>query len=139
MQTITWRAYYDDGSELWQYNPGTEQKSTYADIERRKLVAFALFQENRPLVMVDFRDDSQGDSAIGPKRLVWRIRHMMDTKGSSTQVHLVGWQRAVNGRNVQSICFVAEDGVIVLGGQWQEDLPLRGAIAPLPCEADLIT
>ena len=40
---------------------------------------------------------------------------------------------------MQSICYVFEDGSILLGGQFVEggEIPMH-AIAPLECESDLI-
>lgn len=134
---ILWRAYYDDGGELWQRGPEPGVKHTYADIDRARLTAFGLFRGNDPVVLVDFREDSNGQNGIEPKRLIWRIRHLQSTKGDKIKIHLVGWQRKVSGHNIQSIAFVSETGGIILGGQWQNDLPLRGEIAPLPFETDL--
>jgi hypothetical protein len=135
-----WRAYYEDGSELWQTKGDKgEHKVTYADIDRDRLIAFGLFQGDLPVVLVDFRDDTNGSttSDIGPKRLIWRVRHQQSSNGLKNKIHLVGWQRKVKGRNIQSICFVAENGTVILGGQWQDDVPLRGGITHLPFEKDL--
>lgn len=128
-----WIAYYDDGS------PPTDQRqgATYADIDRERLSAFGLYSEDKPLVLIDFRDDTGGDSTIGPKRLIWRIRHQQNSAGQHVAVHLVGWQREVAGRNVQSICYVNEEGTVILGGQFMEDKPLMHAVVPLECETDL--
>lgn len=136
MTELLWRAYYEDGTELWQHD-ADGGRHTYADIERDRLMAFGLFSGDSPVVLVDFRDDANGAPNIEPKRLIWRIRHLQSSKGEKARVHLIGWQRKVAGHNIQSICFISEDGCMVLGGQWQDDLPLRGAIAPLPNEADL--
>lgn len=134
----SFRAIYKDGSEIWQHDPETgETVNTYADINRERLEVFGLYNGDRPLVMVDFSDDRNGDESIGPKRLIYRKRHLKNSKGGSVSVYLVGWQRKVNGRNVQSICFVSGDGTIILGGQWQDNRPLRGTIKALPWENDL--
>lgn len=128
-----WVAHYDNGVILDQ-----RQGNNYAHIDRDQLTAFGLHREDEtPIVWVDFRDDTNGDSGIGPKRLIWRMRHKQDSSGQHVTIHLVGWQRKVAGRNVQSICHVNEEGTIVLGGQWLEDKPLMHAIVPLECEADL--
>jgi hypothetical protein len=135
---LLWRAFYSDGSELRQRGPKADEAHTYADIDRDRLEAFGLYQDDSPVTLVDFRDDTNGDPDIAPKRLIWRIRHLQSANGQKIKVHLVGWQRKVCGRNVQSICFVSEDGTVILGGQWQDDLPLRGGIVPFPFETDLI-
>jgi hypothetical protein len=127
-----WVAHYDN-------LPPTDHRTgaTYADINRDKLTAFGLYQNDQPIILIDFRDDTGGDPEIGPKRLIWRLRHKQDSTGQHVTIHLVGWQRKVAGRNVQSICYVNEEGTIILGGQWLEDKPLMHAIVPLECEADL--
>lgn len=129
-----WVAHYDNGL------PPTDQRqgATYGDIDRDRLTAFGLYDGDRPLILVDFRNDTGDDPDIGPKRLIWRMRHKQDSTGRHVTVHLVGWQREVAGRNVQSICYVNEEGTVVMGGQWMEDKPLMHAIVPLECEADLI-
>lgn len=127
---ITWLAHYDDGDQLAQAN-GT----TYADIDRDRLQAFDLWRAGRLLVRVDMRNDGGPDH--GPKRLIWRVRNQVDTGGHSLRLHLAGWQRTVNGRNVQAICYVFEDGAVLLGGQFDESVPFMSAVQPMACEADL--
>lgn len=129
-----WIAYYNDGSELKQ-KPGI----TYEDIDRPRLTAFSLFNENNvPLVMVDFRKDYKSDSDIGPRRLIWRRRGLISTKGAEQHIHLVGWQRKVAGQSIQAVCYVIEpEGTVILGGQWTDDIPLMNAIKPLAHEIDL--
>jgi hypothetical protein len=131
---LTWKAYYQDGSELAQRS---EPGFTYKDINRPNLTAFGIYDNERLVVMVDLSPDSNGADDIGPKRLIWRKRHQMSSNGGHTEVHLVGWQRKAGGRNVQAVCYVTQAGEVVLGGQWQADRPLRHAIKPLPHETDL--
>jgi hypothetical protein len=111
MTDITWQAHYTDGSTLPQGNG-----ATYTDIERDKLQAFDLWRGEQLLVRVDLRPDSNGE--VGQRRLIWRMRRRLDTGGGQMTIHMVGWQRTVNGRNVQAICYVFEDGVVLLGGQF---------------------
>lgn len=128
---LTWRAQYDDGRQLSQLAPdGTRHK--YQDIERERLVCFDLWRGERLLVRVDMRDDS-GDG-MGPKRLIWRIRTELTSRGATNRVHMAGWQRTVKGRNVQAIAYVFEDGAVVLGGQFQENDPLMYDVVELDCE-----
>lgn len=135
---FNWRAVYKDGSDLWQSGADGKVKNTYADIDRQQLEVFGLYKGDQPLVLVDLSDDCNGDSDVAPKRLIYRRRCLKNTRGLDAVVYLVGWQRKVSGRNIQSICFVSQDGTIILGGQWQDDIPLRGSIIPLPWEDDLI-
>lgn len=134
MSDFYWVAHYNDSSAIDQ-----REGHTYADIDRARLTAFGLYREdNSEIILIDFRDDTGGDSDIGPKRLIWRLRHNQSSNGQHVAVHLVGWQRRIAGRNVQSICYVNEEGTVVLGGQWMEDKPLMHAVVPLECERDLI-
>ncbi len=128
-----WMAHYGEGT------PPTDQRqgSTYTDIDRARVEAFGLYDGEKPLVMIDLRSDMNGDKEIGPKRLIWRMRHQMNSSGQHVRVHLVGWQRKVAGRNIQSICYVNEEGTVIMGGQWMEDKPLMHAISPFECEGDL--
>jgi hypothetical protein len=115
---LSWIAHYDDGTRLVQYN-GASPPATYGDIDRARLAAFELVDvSGRTLVVVDFRDDSGGDEDVGPKRLIWRVRHRQDAKGGHDRIHLVGWQRLVKGRNMQAVLYVNDEtGGIVMGGQ----------------------
>lgn len=105
-----WKAVYEDGSELSQYNEdGSENK--YPDIERSKLVRFALlqFHSAQPCVILHLNKN---------QRLIYRRRVALrfglkdvNIKQKET-IHLIGYQELINGRNVQTICFVFEDGHI---------------------------
>lgn len=128
--TILWTAKYLDGSILPQQEPNGSTNS-YHDIDRDNLEAFILhWPDGRPVAVIDFVDDSSGDPDIGPKRLIWRKRHNQGSNGTHVSITLAGWQRTINGRNVQSILYINEQtGAVVLGGQWQEDRPLMHAPA----------
>ena len=115
---LTWLAHYEDGTTLAQGQDRWGRPASYADIDRSRLVAFDLWQGERLVVQVDLRDDSNGE--VGRRRLIWRIRHQLDSAGNQAKIHLVGWQRTAGGRNIQAICYVFEDGVVMLGGQWNE-------------------
>lgn len=129
--SIFWQANYKNGTSLRQNG----RDVTYADIDREQLLSFDLWDEDRLVIRVDLSEDANGD--IGPRRLIWRIRNQVNSKGGHSKLHMVGWQRKVRGRNVQSICYVSEDGPIILAGQWQENQPMMHAVKPLPCEPDL--
>ncbi len=129
---IIWQANYKNGTSLRQNG----QEVTYADIDREQLQSFDLWQGDRLVIRVDLTEDSNGD--IGPRRLIWRIRHQVSTKNSQgKRLHMIGWQRQVRGRNIQSICYVSEEGPIIMAGQWQENQPMMHAVKPLECEIDL--
>ncbi len=131
--TFNWVAHYADGSILRQ-----SEGAVYGDVERERLVAFDLWQGERLVVRVDLRDVDV-DGEVEGRRLIWRIRHRKTMKGEDLTVNMIGWQRNVRGRNVQSICYVFEDASILMGGQFVAGgaIPMH-EIAPLECEADLI-
>lgn len=132
--SIVWQANYKNGTSLRQNG----RDVTYADIDREQLQSFDLWQGDRLIIRVDLSEDANED--IGPRRLIWRLRHQIHMdKGNSrrARLHMVGWQRKVRGRNIQSICYVSEEGPIIMAGQWQENQPMMHAVKPLPCEPDL--
>ena len=128
-----WIAHYSDQTQLNQL----DNNGTYSDIDRDNLIAFGLYSDDhRPIVIIDFDDD--GNQYIGKKSLIYRKRTMLDTRSSQVSVHLVGWQRKINGHNIQSICYVSESETVVLGGQWIENRQFMYSIQPLECEKDLV-
>ena len=131
-EEIVWRAQMSNGSTLYQRGPDGE-KNGYHQIDRTKLVAFDLWQGDRLLCRIDMRPDRLGDS---PKHLIWRIRHLMNDRGRDDKIHLAGWQRKVNGENVQAILYVFEDGTVLLGGEWGGDVEYMHDIVPLACEKE---
>lgn len=113
----TWRAIYDDGSELCQFNKdGLENK--YTDINRDKLIQFTLWNKDTPILVVHLD---------GYKRLIYRKRYAViafgKRRGQKTLVHIVGWQQTKEGQNTQMICFVFEDGHIEVVDRFYENHP----------------
>lgn len=125
MGEITWQAVYSDDTVLSQVGDDGS-RHTYGDIDRARLVAFDLWRDGALLVRVDMRGDSNGE--VGEKRLIWRMRNWLRGDGGHDRVHLVGWQRTVKGRNVQAICYVFDNGAVVLGGQFNERDPLMYSV-----------
>ncbi len=154
--SIYWQAIYSDGSILDQH-----KGAKYQDIDRSRLTAFDLWLhpdkgpgiEPRLLIRVDLRDDTI--EGVGPRRLIWRQRHTLSSKGEEFSFHLVGWQRTVRppqtekgrldegqrgrspqmgGRNVQAIAYVFEDGAVFLGGQFDERDIFMYSVQKLECE-----
>ena len=141
---LIWRADYTDGSSLSQKAPdGT--KFGYQDIDRDRLTAFSLWLNpdtnegnTRSMIWIDFRADTNNPD-VGQKRLIWRRRTVQNGKGVVAIVHLVGWQRTVNGLNTQAIVYINEETLVpMLGGQFTEGLQFHGPIVPLECERDLV-
>jgi hypothetical protein len=129
MADVAWIAHYNDGS---QYPQGT-----FSKIDRSRLVAFDLLKDKSLFLRVDLRP-ADVDKDIGPKRLIYRKRVRKDNATGETVLtwYLVGWQRKVKGRNVQSINYVFDDGVIMHGGQFTKG-DFQDPIDPLPWELDL--
>lgn len=115
---ITWKAIYSDGKSLNQYN---EDKSVnkYTDINRSILQFFELYKEEKLILRVHLEDG---------KRLIYRRRVSLHISGTITQVvYLCGWQKKVEGKNVQSISYIFEDGHIEMAGAWNEKSPFAYA------------
>jgi len=137
---ILWTACYQDGTTLAQ-NGDNGTRHGYQDIDRDNLEAFILhWPDGQPVAVIDFSNDSDEAAGIGKKRLIWRKRHSHNSHNEHMTFHMAGWQRKVNGRNVQSILYINDDtGAIVMGGQWIDNSPMMRPIVPLDTvEADLI-
>ncbi|MCH7561883.1 MAG: hypothetical protein IIC67_11070 [Thaumarchaeota archaeon] len=114
MTELIWKAIYSDGKSLNQYN---EDKSVnkYTDIDRNILKFFELYDKDKLILRVHL-----GDS----KRLIYRRRVSLRMEGTITEViYLVGWQKTIKGKNIQSINYIFEDGHIELKGAWDEKSP----------------
>ena len=108
---ITWKAVYSDGKSLNQYN---EDKSVnkYTDIDRSKLTSFELYNKTKLIFKLILEEN---------QRLIFRRRVSMDFQGNTTMVvYLVGWQKTIGKENIQSISYIFEEGLIIMGGQWKE-------------------
>ena len=140
MPKVEWKAIYDDGKSLSQYNgDGTENK--YANIDRNKLIQFVLFEKNH--LIERGRERIWGDPKIvihldNDKRLIYRRRVAIAFSGANAgkqeTVHLVGWQEKKQGINIQMICFLFEDGHIEIVDRFQENHPWFYSVIFLPEE-----
>ena len=104
MQKVEWRVQYTDGTSLFQYNEGEENKK-YTDIDRDRLKEFSLFVDNVRKIVIPFD---------GNKRLVYRKRITRGfigyTQGRKREVYIAGWQEKRDGKNIQMLCFLFDDG-----------------------------
>jgi len=123
---IQWKAIYDDGTGLLQYNgDGTENK--YTDIDRGRLIRFVLFEP----IAVDKKFHSILGHSIklvialnGNKKLIYRRRVAMNiTTNTREEVFLAGWQENTDGRNTQMLCFLFEDGHIEVVDRFNKNHP----------------
>lgn len=116
--SIEWKAVYNDGSELPQYNEdGSENK--YSDIKREKLSKFVLLKNKEPAVVIHLDEKKK---LICRRRVAVRVDPRGQKKGQQV-VWLAGWQEKKNGRNVQMICFLFEDGHIEVVDRFYENHP----------------
>jgi len=113
-----WKAIYNDGSYLEQFNPdGSENK--YPDIQRDKLVQFILLDFlNRPRVILHLKP---GQQLICRKRVAIHLAIGPQGKSGQEETWIVGFQENRRGVNVQSICFVFEDGHVELMDRFNPD------------------
>lgn len=108
---ITWQAVYVDGKTLSQKNEdGTENK--YTDIDRSRLTFFNLYEGTKLIFRLSLEDG---------RRLIYRRRVSANlyTGNIKQVVYLVGWQKTINGQNIQDIAYIFEDGHIELAGRWK--------------------
>lgn len=121
---ISWKAIYEDGESLSQFNSdGTENK--YISIDRLRLVQFILYRDKHPAVVVHLG---------GKKRLIYRMRRAQDNHGNQEAVYLAGWQEKQNGKNIQMISFLFKSGRIEIVDKFYENHLWFYAINFLPDE-----
>ena len=108
----------------------------YHDINRNDCLTFDVYVDQpglespHLLLRIDLRPDD-----LPPKRLIWRRRVQTKMTGESLEFYLAGWQRTIEGRNVQAICYVFNEGTVVLGGEFDDADPfMYGGLAILDCE-----
>jgi len=127
MQDIYWKAVYKDGRNLSQFNAdGTENK--YPDIDRNNLLFFELLKGDSLIFRLHLE---AGRRLIVRKRVIGKV---FDPK-SLKAVWMIGWQWNANGRNVQDIAWVFEDGHVELTGQFKE-CPFNEPEHLLECEKE---
>lgn len=115
MQDVEWEAIYNDGETLPQYNEDGKANK-YTDIDRVRLKEFRLISKGVSKVVIHLN---------GNKRLIYRKRITEDiagrTQGQQRIVYLVGWQEKVNDRNIQMLCFLFDDGHVVIFDRFNEN------------------
>lgn len=149
-----WKAIYSDGKSLDQY--GINGKNSYLDIDRSKLQSFCIVDktwipDRNFLVPCSGPNGEYSECAwlvpqekfvyvlnlepgqrliyriLGAKKMLVRDMSEIDTK----RFYLIGWQQKIGDKNVQSITYIAEDGLVVQGGKF-----VGGAPNLLPGELD---
>ena len=127
---IEWGVAYNNGDGLLQYNEdGTENK--YTDIDRTHLIKFYLFERG----VHDRVNQKLSINLSGNKKLIYRHRVAMNlTKNTREEVIIAGWQENIEGRNVQMLSFIFEDGHIEIADHFSENHPWFYPIRLLPDE-----
>lgn len=110
----TWLATYKDGTV---FDSNRDHDLSVDRLDRKQLERFEL---------VDGAGNSIARLHLDPgQRLIYRIRTQMGQgTGKKFVCHLLGWQQTVNGKSVQSILYIFEDGRIEMAGRFREDHPL---------------
>lgn len=122
---MKWIARYNDGNELHQYREdGSENK--YADIDRSRLVSFALTDDLNHHVFELHLDPGQ--------RLIYRRRVQQICGDEPFVVYMIGWQMTVAGKNVQSIVYISQEGEVHMAGAWRDEHQWFYSIQPVDCE-----
>lgn len=125
MNTIQWRANYNDGTSTDQYEGDVKRK--YEDIDRTRLTSFSLFKDNYSAKILTFHLEKD-------QKLIFRKRVIQTVGETPIDVYLVGWQQNVNGQNIQSIAYVFPNGQIEIMGAWKGDHILFGKVELLDQE-----
>lgn len=119
---IHWVAEYDDGSELVQF-PGDGRENPYSAIDRSKLSAFSLHDENGLFYRLHLELGQQ---------LFWRRRVWQQVGGAREEILIVGWSRG----NEMSVVFIFPDGHLESRSSWAEGHEWADPIVPMPCEIE---
>lgn len=114
-----WATVYEDGHRRvqldWQDPENEAKKNYYKDIDRDRLRRFEIWRDNTMLFWLSFRPG---------QKLIWRRRvSIAPGKGVEMACHILGKQEKVNGKNVQGIIVLYEDGRIEVSDRWRDDHP----------------
>lgn len=109
-----WIASYKGGNTY----PATIEKAKemnqeYDEIDRENLVYFEVYDDEDLILRMHLDDD---------KRLIYRRREVIKVGRGKKTIWLVGWQKNVNGKNVQAINYIFPDGHIEFAGRWKKGL-----------------
>jgi hypothetical protein len=104
------RVYYTDGSTFELLG------NSYADIDRNKLQYFELYDKDTGESKVKIKFDSN-------QRLIWRKRVFQTVGQDGKEIHIVGKQETIDGKNYQGFLWLFEDGTIEVGEKFKEGHP----------------
>lgn len=109
-----WVATYDDGTNVSEVDENLCSVHAMADVDVSRVIAFTLIptrpESGLPCPTVEL------EPATGQRVIFTRRRSItIDPNGPGREVgrktvHLLGWQRTVNGKNVKAVAYWFEDG-----------------------------
>ncbi len=124
---LTWKAIYDDGAELPQYNEDASENK-YTDIDRNKLVRFDLLRKDSGRVIYSAHLQ-EGQNLIYRKRTLIEVTMGKDGGEKRVIVYIVGWRRSImtnsGPKDIKAINYIHEDGSVALDGA-RNNLELLG-------------
>jgi hypothetical protein len=121
-----WKAVYSDGSSIVEIDESGNYLNKYSDIDRSRLSYFELYKSNVLLFRLHL---------IEGRRLIYRRRVSKSlVTGTDSVVYLIGWQQTINGKNIQDIAYIFEDGRVELSGKWDTNNPVFHAPNLIECE-----
>jgi len=150
---LRWRAVYSDDPEKPEYlceverKDGRTREHAFKEIDMKRIKAMELVNEKDVAIFKIILGDD--------KRIIYAKRKMKrqgrriferDTKDPKTgeikkikipvpintlqTVIVIGWQKTVNGKNVQAINYIYPDGRIELGSDWGKDA-IHSEVSPV--------
>lgn len=124
-----WIAYYRDGTSLRQFphRGSAEDEHKYGDIDREKLSAFIVRDDEVPLLVLHIPEGG---------RLIYRKRTEQRPGEPPQQVWIVGVQETKNGHNSQYILVLFDDGHIEVLNRFQENTRWFYPPTPHPQEGE---
>ncbi len=114
-----WRAVYTDDSFLDEH-PDGDTTHAFADIAMERLAAFWLMPQDAslPHALIRVTDPRTRVIFFRRRTLTATQQELEQTDGLigklTNTLHVLGWQRTVNGRNVQSFTFIYPDGSMLV-------------------------
>lgn len=119
--SMRWEVIYKDGSTV------AEGQVPYGELNRENLAYCCIYLDDVPRLIVHLDDD---------KRLIVRRRVAKGLDGREMVAYICGWQKTVDGRNIQSISIIYETGIIEVADRFKEHHPWLYAVNFMPEEVN---
>jgi hypothetical protein len=105
-QDYYWKAEYEDGSVLKQYENGEENQFNDIDQDRLDIFSWISDHDILPTYSIDLKDW---------QRLIAFRRHIIQNNQDEILIYALGWQSTIDGSNYKTINFIFPDGSVVMG------------------------